>query len=315
MSSLVPSDRLERLLERQRLQDQLDLLKYAEGKIYKILQKHHETIVVYVGSTIQLLNHRFSGHKSFFTSNPNSKYSRYVNDRGGGAEFYIELIENYPCKNLSELLARERHFIVTLKPICNIAMTSGPTTVDTAIERIMITEPKCHKCGFVAACQAKLEIHLKRKIPCDVGKHKCPFCRYRCDDKSNINKHQKICKGNNGGKSQDDWKREIEDLKTILAATRDSRPESRTAANVVNEATIQDDQNNNIQTHTTTVMNPIQRGPCEVTTAQSSSAVMSHNNKEADSLFQLQMMKLDKEIRLKELENENLRLKRATTSA
>ena len=202
-SSLVSPREVDKILKRQQLQEELDLLKYAKGKIYKIVQKNHESIIVYVGSTIQELRGRFGGHKSFFKTNPNSKLSQYVNERGGAKEFYIELIENYPCKNLTELNARERYYVLFLKPICNVALTTE--VVNTESEDILTIDHTikpnknvCHKCGFVAACKAKLDSHLQNITPCDVGKYKCQSCRYRTNDSGNFSRHKKTCRGNKG---------------------------------------------------------------------------------------------------------------------
>ena len=73
--------------------------RYKNGKIYTI--KHPEDDKVYVGSTIRTLNHRFNGHKKCYTC---SLY-KYVNGNFDG--WYIELYEDYKCKNKYELRKRE----------------------------------------------------------------------------------------------------------------------------------------------------------------------------------------------------------------
>jgi hypothetical protein len=80
------------------------------GKIYAI--KSNQTELIYIGSTIETLNQRFSKHKN--------KYKRYIN--GGNIyvssfkilqydDAYIELVEDYTCNNKTELTKREGIFL------------------------------------------------------------------------------------------------------------------------------------------------------------------------------------------------------------
>jgi len=89
---------------------------YQLGKIYKIVDNTNESI--YIGSTCEpILSRRLAGHvanyktycgsenkKTFVTS-----YDIIKNDN-----YYIELIELYPCNSKDELLKRERYYIQTL---------------------------------------------------------------------------------------------------------------------------------------------------------------------------------------------------------
>ena len=75
---------------------------YQNGKIYCI--RSHQTERVYIGSTTQRLSKRMVGHRS------NSCSSRDILQYD---DAYIELIENYPCIDVSELQMREGHFIRT----------------------------------------------------------------------------------------------------------------------------------------------------------------------------------------------------------
>ena len=73
--------------------------RYENGKIYTI--KHPKDDKVYVGSTIRTLNNRFGKHKKDY----DCCLYKYVNGNFDG--WYIELYENYPCKNKYILLRRE----------------------------------------------------------------------------------------------------------------------------------------------------------------------------------------------------------------
>jgi hypothetical protein len=89
--------------------------RYQNGKIYKLVCD--ATPIVYYGSTIQLLSKRLNIHK--YSTNC---CSRELFELGNVS---IELIEEYPCNNKQELLARERIYIefmlnnFTHRVICN----------------------------------------------------------------------------------------------------------------------------------------------------------------------------------------------------
>jgi hypothetical protein len=74
--------------------------RYENGKIYLVKCKNDDTLV-YVGSTYMSLEKRFSLHKN---SKTGSLY-KYVNDDWDN--WYIELYEEYPCKNKHILELKE----------------------------------------------------------------------------------------------------------------------------------------------------------------------------------------------------------------
>lgn len=85
-------------------------IRYENGKIYKIVCNINGDL--YIGSTIRTLNIRLIAH--------NTDYKRYLKgkcryttsyDIIKGNDFYIELIENYPCNNKRELETQERFHI------------------------------------------------------------------------------------------------------------------------------------------------------------------------------------------------------------
>lgn len=84
---------------------------YQDGKVYGIYNTVNN--LIYVGSTVQALCHRFQKHKC--NSRESSKQSSmriYQAFRKLGIDkFYIELIENYPCNSVEELRQREGHWI------------------------------------------------------------------------------------------------------------------------------------------------------------------------------------------------------------
>jgi group I intron endonuclease len=84
--------------------------KYSQSKIYVI--RNHANSLVYVGSTTELLCRRMCKHRSDSLQEKVSNYKVYKAFHELGVEnFYIELIENYPCENKEELRQREGYWI------------------------------------------------------------------------------------------------------------------------------------------------------------------------------------------------------------
>ena len=98
---------------------------YKQGKIYKIVC--NVTGSVYIGSTIQSLSMRLTGHRK--------NYKRFKGGKSSCCTSYqiieqgnydIVLIENCPCESKDELHRRERHFIESLKCVNKQLPTRTP---------------------------------------------------------------------------------------------------------------------------------------------------------------------------------------------
>ena len=74
---------------------------YKNGKIYKIVC--YDTDEVYIGSTVQDLEIRLNEHKK----PTNGCCSKQIIDRNN---YYIELLETYPCNNEFELNRKEGEY-------------------------------------------------------------------------------------------------------------------------------------------------------------------------------------------------------------
>ena len=87
----------------------------SKGKIYFIRSNNPEIKSKYVGSTIQTLSQRMGGHRRGYThwlAGKAAACSIYHEFKKYGVEqFYIELIEDYPCEREEQLYARENFFI------------------------------------------------------------------------------------------------------------------------------------------------------------------------------------------------------------
>ena len=83
---------------------------YTDGRIYKILNYNDDAC--YVGSTCLSLSKRMGKHREDANNPKKQHWLLYIKMKEYGIEnFYIELIEAYPCKNSEELRKREGHFI------------------------------------------------------------------------------------------------------------------------------------------------------------------------------------------------------------
>jgi hypothetical protein len=84
------------------------MVNYQNGKIYVIYNKLTGKIV-YIGSTCRLLCKRMNDHNCHYKiETKNSKLYKLMREFGH-ENFYIELLENFPCNSKEELLAREGH--------------------------------------------------------------------------------------------------------------------------------------------------------------------------------------------------------------
>ena len=82
--------------------------KYQKSLIYTIRSYSNENLI-YVGSTCNSLTRRLSQHKSNFKRYYNNGIGNYVTsfEIVKFPDCYIELLENFPCNNKTELNARE----------------------------------------------------------------------------------------------------------------------------------------------------------------------------------------------------------------
>ena len=98
--------------------------KYQRGKIYKIVSDDLPN-VCYIGSTVQTLSNRLSGHRASYKSYLNGKAS-YTSSfeliKTGNAIIY--LIQDYPCTTKNELERREGELIRQYRfdPTCEMVI-------------------------------------------------------------------------------------------------------------------------------------------------------------------------------------------------
>ena len=92
------------------------LLSYSDAKIYKIINSVDDQI--YVGSTIQTLNTRFTKHKCEAKRSPERKLYKHF-AKYGIHHFEIKLIKNYPCASRTALDIEEERYKLMLNAQLN----------------------------------------------------------------------------------------------------------------------------------------------------------------------------------------------------
>ena len=84
------------------------------------MYNYMEPSLICVGSTCQSLSKRLSKHRREMNSKQSQTKPLYKKMREIGKEqFYIELLEEYPCENNDQLRAREGHYIREMKALLN----------------------------------------------------------------------------------------------------------------------------------------------------------------------------------------------------
>ena len=104
----------------------MDKINYQNGKVYKIWSPMSEEF--YVGSSTQPLHKRLHQHRNACNNKSlwNMKLYQLMREIGKD-NFFIELVEEYPCNEKSELCKREGQIIRELKPTLNFRI-AGRTT-------------------------------------------------------------------------------------------------------------------------------------------------------------------------------------------
>ena len=81
---------------------------YQTGQIYKILV--HIDDDMFVGSACEALSQIITRHRSLSNRNNESLIYRHLN-KLGIEQFYIEVIEDYPCEKNEQLVKRESEIV------------------------------------------------------------------------------------------------------------------------------------------------------------------------------------------------------------
>jgi len=97
------------------------MANYQNGRIYAI--KSYQTELIYIGSTTQILSKRLGEHRINYKKNGVTSSKEILKY----PDYYIELIELFPCNSKEELLKREGYFIKQNINICVNCCIPGRT--------------------------------------------------------------------------------------------------------------------------------------------------------------------------------------------
>ena len=143
--------------------------KYSEGLIYKLCCNDPNIHDIYVGSTTNFAM-RFYSHKSMCHNQISNSFNHYkykfIRDNGGFGEWTMQLIEKFPCKNVTELHTRERFWYDQLNCTLNKAVPAQTAQEYYEVNRHIINEKKREpflcECGSWYTLTHKAR-HLKTK--------------------------------------------------------------------------------------------------------------------------------------------------------
>ena len=112
---------------------------FSKGKIYCIRNNINDEI--YIGSTCQSLSQRMAQHRRDMTVRQHQKLYRAMKELGR-ENFYIELLEECPCENFSQLLRREGELIREHKTALNDIISGRTKKEHFQDNREVISEKK-----------------------------------------------------------------------------------------------------------------------------------------------------------------------------
>jgi hypothetical protein len=168
---------------------------YQLGKIYKIVDNTNGN--VYVGSTCKpLLSQRLSAHYQGYKTyiKPDKAYeTKYVTSFQiiQNGDYYIELLELYPCTCNEELVARERYYIESMVCVnkvipCRTKQEWNAIYVEKNKEHIAKTKKVYRESHKEIIAQNKKEYYQCNKEAIDKAKKE-----YNSEHKEMISKNKK----------------------------------------------------------------------------------------------------------------------------
>ena len=169
------------------------MVNYQEGKIYTI-RNYMDDTSIYVGGTTRTLSQRIAEHRS--RSKDEKKISlSYIDD--DWSNWYIELYENYPCNNKSELCRREGEIIREIGSINHqIAGRTSNEYYEDNKEIILQRQKKYQECNKEVLSNRFKEWYDKNKsLVLEPRKDKCVCDICGCNvSKAWLKKHKKTKK-------------------------------------------------------------------------------------------------------------------------
>ena len=165
---------------------------YKNGKIYCI--RNHINDKIYVGSTCQSLSKRMAYHRQdcMKSNRYNTLIYKMMSDLGRD-NFYIELIEEYPCENSNQLTRREGELMRDLKASLNqvIAGRTPEEYKKDNYEKIKKTKAISDK-KYAEKNQEKLKAYRKEYYNKNPEKFKEDAKRYAEENREKIRERDKL---------------------------------------------------------------------------------------------------------------------------
>jgi predicted GIY-YIG superfamily endonuclease len=151
---------------------------YSATLIYKITCKDPIVTDLYVGHTTNFVQRRDQHKQS--SVNSDGKLYNFIRNNGGWANWTMEIIHFFNCKNLFEAKTKEQEYFVSLKATLN-SIEPMPSIKETVIN---IKSPE--------------NIESETTEPSTVKKTRfmCIKCNYNCNKQSEFDKHLLTVKHN-----------------------------------------------------------------------------------------------------------------------
>jgi hypothetical protein len=177
-------------------------INYRNGKIYEIVCRVSGE--KYVGSTTQPLSKRLVKHRS----SSNSTMSKQIIERG---DYYINLLEDFPCDNREQLLQRERHFYDSIEGGC----------INKRRPCISEEEDKEHRRALVRTYYAENKEHRRAQMEV-----------YRDKNKENMKAYNKAYKKENKEQIKENMKAYYEQNKERIKARSNAQYKKNKEKNI-----------------------------------------------------------------------------------
>ena len=169
-------------------------IDYSNTIIYKITCKDPTITDKYVGHTTNFIQRKHA-HKQSSHNNKtlnDTKLYRVIRENGGWANWKMEIVGFYDCKNQYEARIKEQHHYIELHATLNSIEPTKP------IQPIVISDRNCDKCDFKCSDKQTMTTHLllhktdgkKSLVPAtDNVKYECKKCDYDTCRKSQYERH------------------------------------------------------------------------------------------------------------------------------
>ena len=149
---------------------------YSATLIYKITCKDPTVTDLYVGHTTNFVQRRDQHKQS--SVNSDGKLYNFIRNNGGWANWTMEIIHFFNCKNLIEAKTKEQEYFISLKATLNSIepMPSIKENVKTP-KKVKVEIPE------------KVKVKISEKVNLNIRNFSCDKCNFTCDKQSDWKRH------------------------------------------------------------------------------------------------------------------------------